>query len=113
MNDREISFEILKKLDKDILNPKKLMIIIVLYLVGPKTMSQLVKATGLSWGDLDTHLRKLRDRGIVELSKKITPQGVRTVVRLTPYGVKLFLETVTQLEHVLKSLHREVQESRY
>ncbi len=104
MAEERAVIEELKRLDRDLLNPKRLSILVILYVSGPKTMAQLVRLTGLSWGDLESNLRKLREKGIIEMSKTITPNGIRTMVKLTPYGVKTFLEMASKLELLLKIL---------
>jgi len=40
----------IKQLDPLLMNPKKLMIVALLYALGPRTMKQLVNSLGLTWG---------------------------------------------------------------
>jgi DNA-binding PadR family transcriptional regulator len=50
----------------------------------------LVNATGLTWGNLATHLRKLEDRGYVTVTKGYRGRKPRTVIALTDQGREAF-----------------------
>ena len=94
----------LSDLDSDLMNPKRFLIATLLYVMGPRTMADLVKALGLTWGDLDSNIRRLRDRGFVELKKVLTLRGPRTVVKLTERGVEEYERLVEALRRLLSSL---------
>lgn len=92
--------------NKLLLNPKRFMIATVLYMRGPSTMAELQRILGLSWGDLDSNIRRMRSEGYVETRKIIKSEGPRTLVYLTNKGLKAFTELLDYLEEVLRSLGR-------
>ncbi len=94
----------LSDLDPDLMNPKRFLIATLLYVMGPRTMADLVRALGLTWGDLDSNLRRLRDRGFVELRKVLTLKGPRTVAVLTEKGLEEYERLVESLRKLLSSL---------
>ena len=88
----------LARLDRVVFNPKRLAILVLLYLHGPMTMAELREALGLGWGDLDSNVRALREAGYVETVKAFGSRPV-TVVRLTAHGRE-------RLERVLEALEK-------
>jgi len=52
--------------DEDVFNPKRFAILTVLFLFKEMTEGDLVKATGLSWGCLSTHVKRLEEKGFLE-----------------------------------------------
>lgn len=55
------------------MSPKRFLIATTLYLFGPRTEAELIKCLNLSWGDLDSNLRRLRERGYVSEKKVLHP----------------------------------------
>ena len=91
-------------LDRVLFNPKRFMIAVFLYLHGPTTMADLQRALGLSWGDLDSNIRRLREAGYVEVRKVPAADRPRTVVRLTAEGVRRLEELMVRLESLLREV---------
>ena len=77
-----------KRLDPFLMNYKRFMIMTLLYALGPRTVGELKRALGLSWGDIDSKLRSLEERGYVITRKILTLSGPRTLVELTEEGVR-------------------------
>ncbi len=91
------------RLDRVLMNPKRFMIATILYLRGPTTMGDLQKVLGISWGDLDTHLRRMREEGYVGVKRSITRLGPRTVVYLTRLGVDRYRSLIEVLDSLIKN----------
>ncbi len=91
-----------RNLDKILLNPKRFMIATILYIRGPSIMSELQRILDISWGDLDSSIRKMKDEGYVEMRKIITPLGPRTQIRLTPLGYRRYEALLEALEEIIK-----------
>ncbi len=87
-------------------NPKRFAIATMLYIAGPLPLSKLREATGLSWGDLDSNLRRLAREGIVSLERRLTSDGFRTFATLTPEGAAAYRELASYLENTLTSALR-------
>lgn len=84
-------------------NPKRFEIATILFLRGKTTMAVLRRATGLSWGDLDSNLRYMETKGLVNLRKTLTRRGPRTIVELTSKGVKAYVELAHYLRNIIPS----------
>ena len=87
-------------------NPKRFEIATILYATGPKPLHRLREETGLTWGDLDSNLRYMARHGLIELRRVPTPQGPRTIARLTVGGVQAYEELAAYLEAVLEARRR-------
>ena len=91
-------------LDEDIVNPKRLLIMTVLFLMREVTEGDLAKATRIDWGSLSTHLSRLEKKGYVRRRKAITRKGVRTVVAITEKGYGKYVEEVRKLKSILEGV---------
>ena len=83
-------------------SPKRFEIATVLLALGPMTMAELRRATGLTWGDLDSNLRYLEREGLVRTRKVVTRGGPRTLVSLTREGEEAYRELAGYLEERLR-----------
>ena len=89
-------------LDDNIVHPKRIVIMTVLFVFREMTEGELSKATGIDWGSLSTHLSRLEKRGYIERRKVITNRGIRTVVRITETGYRAYREEVEKLKALIK-----------
>ena len=79
-------FESLAGLDKLVHEPVRLAILTALAGVVQADFLFLEKLTGLTKGNLSTHLTKLADGGLVEITKQFAGKKPNTLLRLTPAG---------------------------
>ena len=77
-------------LDKIIHEPARLKIISQLYVVDSADMIFLMRQTGLTWGNLSSHVTKLENADYVEVKKKFVEKKPRTTLKLTSKGRKAF-----------------------
>jgi len=89
------------------MNARRFVIATLLYSLGPMTVSEIARAAGLSLGDVDTHLRRLRERGYVRVYKAFTARGPRTVAELTEEGARRYLELLRSLRALAERLQQE------
>jgi DNA-binding MarR family transcriptional regulator len=94
----------LADLDRTIHSPARLMVMTNLYVVESAEFIALMKLTGLSWGNLSTHLSKLEEAGYVELEKGFRGKKPYTMVRLTGEGRAAFKTYKEQMQGVLAEL---------
>jgi DNA-binding MarR family transcriptional regulator len=94
----------LADLDRTIHSPARLMIMTNLYVVESAEFIALMNLTGLSWGNLSTHLSKLEEAGYVEMEKGFRGKKPYTVVRLTGEGRAAFKTYKEQMQGVLREL---------
>ncbi|ABL78353.1 transcriptional regulator [Thermofilum pendens] len=98
--------ELLGGVDPFLMNYKRFAIVTLLYAVGPMTVGELKRALGFSWGDLDSKLRSLEERGYVSARKVLTLAGPRTLVELTEKGVRAYEELRARLRSALDAAGR-------
>lgn len=80
----------LPDIDPIIHAPARLSIVSILNAVEETDFLYLLHATGLSKGNLSTHLSKLEEAGYVEIEKTFRGKIPATLVRLTPQGRQAF-----------------------
>ena len=78
------------EIDKVIHEPARLKIVTQLYVVESADMAYLMRQTGLTWGNLSSHVAKLEDAGYVDVRKDFVDKKPRTTLTLTPEGRKAF-----------------------
>jgi DNA-binding MarR family transcriptional regulator len=76
----------LAEVDRLVHEPARLMLMMYLYNVESADFVFLVNATGLTWGNLSSHLSKLEQAGYVEIDKGYVGKKPRTMARLTDEG---------------------------
>lgn len=100
--------DVLRDIDKDILNPKRLLIMTLLYTVGSMRLSELRQALGISWGDLDSNIRRLVEKGYVSLSRSLGKVRVLEIhAKLTEKGVREYEKLVAYLRDLLPNARSE------
>ncbi len=90
--------------DENIFNPKRFVILTLLYLFKELTEGELARASNIGWGSLSTHLRRLEDGDYIKRKKVITPKGIRTVVKITEKGYITYQKEVEKLDGILQSV---------
>ena len=78
------------EIDRVIHEPARLLITAHLYVVESADYVFLMQNTGLTWGNLSSHLSKLEDVGYVEITKEFVERKPHTMVKLTPEGRSAF-----------------------
>jgi DNA-binding transcriptional ArsR family regulator len=90
-------------LDRLVHEPGRLAILTVLSSVSDADFTFLLRATGLTKGNLSSHLTKLEDAGLVTIEKRFVRKKPNTKAALTPAGRQRIARHWEQLER-LKSL---------
>ncbi len=94
----------LANIDLIIHAPARLRIVAQLSVVDSADATFLVNATGLTWGNLATHLRKLEDHGYIDIDKGYRGRRPRTTVSLTDEGRIAFESYRTLITEALNDL---------
>jgi len=84
--------------------PARLKLITQLYVVEEADATFLSNATGLTWGNLSTHLRKLEDHEYIKINKEFRGRRPRTVISLTERGRTAFQRYRTTIQTALNDL---------
>ena len=100
-DERSIPFS---EIDPLIHAPARLRLMTQLYVVEAADATFLVNETGLTWGNLATHLRKLEDHGYLTIDKEFRNRKPRTVVSLTPPGRAAFRRYRAAIQDALAAL---------
>jgi len=91
-------------IDRLIHQPSRLMILAVLYVVESADFLFLMNQTGLTRGNLSSHLSKLDEAGYVDMEKEFVDKIPRTLLRLTEKGRKAFETYRKNMVQVLESI---------
>jgi len=91
-------------IDRVIHEPARLMILALLYVVESGDFTFLMRQTGLTWGNLSSHLSKLENTGYVEMEKEFVGKKPHTMLHLTDEGRAAFREYRQRMKQVLDDL---------
>jgi DNA-binding MarR family transcriptional regulator len=94
----------LADIDPLIHTPARLMILTYLYVVQSADYVFLMHLTGLTWGNLSTHLTRLEKAGYVEIEKEFRGKKPHSIVHLTDHGRTAFREYKESMQQVLDDL---------
>ncbi|MFC1563552.1 winged helix-turn-helix domain-containing protein [candidate division KSB1 bacterium] len=92
-------------IDRVVHEPARFLIIAYLSVVESSDFLFLMNQTGLTKGNLSSHLSKLENAGYVEIKKEFHFKIPRTILRLSPKGKKAFLEYQRNMKDILEGLN--------
>ena len=90
--------------DKLVHEPARLMILTNLYVIESADFTYMMRQTGLTWGNLSSHMTKLEDAGYIEVTKTFKGKKPNTMMKLTPEGREAFRSYRQQMKQVLDDL---------
>jgi len=96
--------EPVNKIDRLIHEPSRYMLMAYLYVVEVADFLFLLRQTGMTWGNLSTHLSKLETAGYVVMEKEFLGKKPHTTIRLTEQGRNAFEEYRGNMKRVLDNL---------
>ena len=94
----------LAEIDQVIHAPARLMVVTYLYVVESADFIFLMRLTGLTWGNLSSHLSKLEEEGYIEIQKEFVGKKPHTMIRLTAKGREAFRAYKRRMQQVLGEL---------
>jgi len=89
------------EIDRTIHEPARLTIVAILSVVESADFLYLLRETGLTKGNLSSHLSKLEGEGYVEIEKTYRGKTPLTICHLTDKGQSVFDSYITQLSEVV------------
>jgi DNA-binding MarR family transcriptional regulator len=101
---RDEKFPSIPKIDKTIHEPARLMIMAYLFVVESADFLFLQRQTGLTWGNLSSHLSKLETAGYVAVEKEFLDKKPHTTLHLTDKGRTAFQEYRESMKQVFEDL---------
>jgi DNA-binding MarR family transcriptional regulator len=84
--------------------PARLMVLTYLYVVESADYVFLMRLTGLTWGNLATHLNRLEEAGYIAIEKEFQGKKPHTIIQLTDQGRLAFREYKKSMQQVLDDL---------
>ena len=103
MSEKELDTELLQPIadiNRTIHAPARLMILAFLSVVESADFTFLLNQTGLTRGNLSSHLSKLEQAGYIYIEKEFVERIPRTLIRLTPDGreaIQTYRENMRQV----------------
>jgi len=94
----------LSKIDPVIHAPARLKVMTQLYVVEEADAAFLINQTGLTWGNLSTHLSRLEESGYVVIDKGFRGKKPCTMLSLTDKGRQAFREYRANMQQALADL---------
>ena len=91
-------------IDRIIHEPARLLITAHLYVVESADYVFLMQNTGLTWGNLSSHLSKLEGARYVEITKEFIQKKPHTMVQLTESGRVAFDSYRRQMKALFEDL---------
>jgi len=81
--------------------PARLQIVMQLFVVDGADATFLLNRTGLTWGNLSTHITKLERAGYVSVEKTFKGKKPHTMIRLTMKGRKAYTDYREKMREAL------------
>ena len=94
----------LAEIDKLIHEPARLMILATLHAVESADFLFVERQTGLTRGNLSSHMGKLEAAGYIEIKKEFVDKIPRTLLRITDEGRTALLDYTENMKQVLDGL---------
>ena len=98
----ETKIPLLPPIDKVIHEPARLDILATLFVIKESDFIFLKNQTGMTWGNLSSHLSKLEDAGYIRIKKEISNKKIKTRISLTDEGRRAFREYRQSIDEFLK-----------
>jgi len=92
------------EIDRMVHEPARLAIMALLYVIDSADFTFLMNQTGLSWGNLSTHMSKLEEAGYIEVEKSFKGRRPNTNLRLTTDGRSAFRDYRQKMKQMLDDL---------
>ena len=100
----ESTRSVVSEIDRLVHEPARLIIMAHLYGVDSVDYVFLMKNTGLTWGNLSSHLNKLEDAGYIEVTKEFVDRKPHTMAGLTHKGREAFDSYRRMMRQLFESL---------
>ena len=91
-------------IDKIIHEPARLNIMAYLYVVESADFLFLIRQTGLTFGNLSSHISKLEDAGYIKVLKEFIGKKPHTMIKLTKKGRDKFDEYRKNMQGFFNSI---------
>jgi DNA-binding MarR family transcriptional regulator len=94
-------------IDRLVHEPARLVILTILNVVEKADFLYLLRETGLTRGNLSSHLSKLEEAGYIEIEKTYKGRVPQTLVSITEQGRDAFLTYRQKLNELVQRINKE------
>ena len=91
-------------IDRMVHEPARLMILALLYVIDSADFLFIMRQTGLTRGNLSSHMSKLEKAGYIHVTKEFADKVPRTLLRLTKKGREAFDQYRRSMTQMLDDL---------
>jgi DNA-binding MarR family transcriptional regulator len=98
------SLPALTEIDRLIHEPARLSVLALLYVVESADFIFLMRQTGLTWGNLSSHMSRLEEAGYIQVEKEFKGRKPHTMLHLTEQGRAAFRKYRGRMKQVLDEL---------
>jgi len=92
------------EVDRIIHEPARLKILALLYVLESADYTFVMQQTGMTWGNISSHMNKLEGAGYVELIKEFVDRKPHTMLKITGVGREAFQGYRQQMMNLLGDL---------
>ena len=103
-NERDGEGRFVRQVDRVIHEPARFNIMAYLFVVQSADFTFLQTQTGLTWGNLSSHINRLEVAGYVAVEKDFLGKKPHTMLHLTDKGRIAFVEYRNHMKQVLENL---------
>ena len=89
------------ELDSLLHQPARLKILTLLYAVDEGDVVFIKRKTGLTWGNISSHVYKLEAGKIITVTKEVVNKKMRTTLKMTEEGRRVFDDYRNKLKKVI------------
>ena len=101
---RKAQVQAVRSVDRIVHEPARLAVLTYLSLVESADFVFLMRTTGLTWGNLSSHLTRLEEAGYVAIEKEFVKKKPHTMARLTETGRDALAKYRATMQAALKGL---------
>jgi len=94
----------LDEVDRLIHQPARLKLMALLFVLDSADFTFLMGQTGMTWGNLSSHMSKLEAAGYVDVKKRFKGKRPNTMLKLTDTGREAFQKYRQQMQTLLGDL---------
>ena len=94
----------LNEVDRLIHEPARLKIIALLYVLDSADFTFLMSQTGMTWGNLSSHMTKLEEAGYLDVEKTFKGKRPNTMLKLTDKGRQAFQTYRQQMQQFFEDV---------
>lgn len=91
MNQKDRLLSMIDQIDKTVHSPARLMILSYLSTVESCDLVFLMNQTGLTWGNLSSHMTKLEGEGYIVVQREIIERKPKSIIQITERGRQALL----------------------